>query len=91
VEEEGEADRGAAILGNQGLGHPPVAEEALRIRGLVRDHVVGQPLVLGEVADQLEDDAGVLDGGETQRHARHMGRFGARHRRLLPRHFLKKR
>ena len=55
VEEQGEPDDRAAVLGEQHLRSTAGAEQVVAQLGLVERDGVGEPLVLGQVADEPGD------------------------------------
>jgi hypothetical protein len=62
VEKQREADDLAGLLGQQGLGVGPRAEQVLVQEALVEGDCVGEALVLGQRADQAGDNGRVLPG-----------------------------
>ncbi len=84
MEVEREPDRLALDLADDRLGVAPVAEQRRAESGLAGGHLVRQPLVLGEAADQVEQDGDVvgLCGTDAKAGRERVRRHGAQSRRV---------
>src|SRR4028119_185120 len=71
VEEQGETRRGPVVLGDQDLRELPLPEEVRPQSLLRRDDLMGEVLVLRELADKREDERDVLPGGFADQRSGH--------------------
>jgi len=66
VEEEGKARGLSFVRGDHDLGHPTLAEERLPELVLIGDDLVRQVFVVDELADEVENQADIVDGRKTE-------------------------